>query len=296
MVLTIVILFIIIIILSVHIFNLKKDIRYISSQIEENNQDYINIRTKVEDKDIERLAININSLYDSNQKINIKRKNTEEELRQSIANMSHDLRTPLTSIMGYLQLAKSPNTTEEDKNKYLDIVERRTKNLQALITSFYDLARIEAKEFTFELKKFSLSNKLCENIALFYSDFEENNIEPIIEIDDKESLIISDENAVMRVFSNLINNMIKHGEGYVKIVLKEEENFIITEFTNLATKLKQEDVKKLFDRFYTADKSRNDKNTGLGLYIAKTIIKRLGNEIDAKLVNSNLTISIKWKK
>ncbi|MEG0297336.1 MAG: HAMP domain-containing sensor histidine kinase [Clostridium sp.] len=291
-----VIMLITIISLSIFLISLKRDIRSISNQIDKSAGEYVNIRTNVLDSDMETLATKINFLYDESQKVNAIRKNAEEELRQSIANMSHDLRTPLTSIMGYMQLVKDKNTSEEDRKRYLDIVEKRTESLQTLIGSFYELSRIEAKEYNFQLKRVNLSNILCENVALFYNDFISKSIEPIVDIAENIHDIISDENAVIRVFSNLINNMLKHGEGYIKISLKEEDGYILTEFRNLATHLNKEDVPKLFDRFFTADESRGDKNTGLGLCITKTMVEQLGNEIDAKLIDANLVISIRWKK
>ena len=223
------------------------------------------------------------------------KKKTEEELRASIANMSHDLRTPLTSIMGYLQMIRLENISENDKNEYMDIVEKRTKSLQQLISSFYDLSRIEGNEYNFQYKKVNLNNILCENIAIFYNDFINNNIEPIIEIDEDIKEIISDEGAITRIFSNLIGNMIKHGENFVKITLKQEEDVIITEFINKATELTEENVDKLFERFYTVDKSRSDRNTGLGLYIAKVLVEKLGYNITATIGNENLVIKIIWK-
>ena len=209
--------------------------------------------------------------------------------------MSHDLRTPLTSIMGYLQMVRLENVSENDKKEYMGIVEKRTKSLQQLISSFYDLSRIEGNEYNFDYKKINLSNILCENIALFYNDFINNNIEPIIEIDENIKEIISDESAISRIFSNLIGNMIKHGENFVKIGLNQKDDVIITEFINKATDLTQENVDKLFERFYTVDKSRSDRNTGLGLYITKVLVEKLGYNINANLRDNNLIISIAWK-
>ena len=257
--------------------------------------EYVNIKTKSVDKDVENLVQNINLIFDSKQKVVAEKKKKEEELRASISNMSHDLRTPLTSIMGYLQMIKSEKPSEADKKEYMDIVEKRTKSLQKLISSFYDLSRIEGNEYNFNYKKVNLSNVLCENIAVFYNDFINNNIEPVIEIEEGIKEIISDEGAITRIFSNLIGNMIKHGENYVKISLKKENDIIITEFTNKATGLTQENVDKLFNRFYTVDKSRSDRNTGLGLYIAKVLVEKLGYNITATIGNENLVIKIIWK-
>lgn len=285
---------IIIVLISI-IIGYKREFRRINKEISNNLDEYVNIKTKSVDKDVENLVQNINLIFDSKQKVVAEKKKKEEELRASISNMSHDLRTPLTSIMGYLQMIKSEKPSEADKKEYMDIVEKRTKSLQKLISSFYDLSRIEGNEYNFNYKKVNLSNVLCENIAVFYNDFINNNIEPVIEIEEGIKEIISDEGAITRIFSNLIGNMIKHGENYVKISLKKENDIIITEFTNKATGLTQENVDKLFNRFYTVDNSRSDRNTGLGLYITKALVEKLGYNITAKLENENLKIKISWK-
>ena len=285
----------IIIFLITIIIGYKREFRRINKQIIENLDEYANIKTKSVDKDIENLVESINLIFDSRQKIVAEKNKNEEKIREGISNMSHDLRTPLTSIMGYLQMIKSEKSSEADKNEYMDIVEKRTKSLQQLISSFYDLSRMEGNEYNFNYKKVNLSSILCENIAVFYNDFRNNNIEPIIEIDENVKDIISDDGAINRIFSNLITNMIKHGESFVKITLKQENDMIITEFTNKATGLTAENVDKLFDRFYTVDNSRSDRNTGLGLYITKILVEKLGYNIIAQLDNEILKIKIIWK-
>ena len=286
----------VIIVLVAIIIGYKREFRRINKEITNNLDEYVNIKTKSVDKDVEILVQNINLIFDSKQKVVAEKKKNEEELRASITNMSHDLRTPLTSIMGYLQMIRSEKASETDKKEYMDIVEKRTRSLQQLISSFYDLSRIEGNEYNFNYKKVNLSNVLCENIALFYNDFINNSIEPVIEIEEGIKEIISDEGAITRIFSNLIGNMIKHGENFVKITLKQENDVIITEFINKATGLTQENVDKLFDRFYTVDNSRSDKNTGLGLYITRILVEKLGHNIKANLKEDNLVISITWKK
>ena len=286
----------VIIVLVAIIIGYKREFRRINKEITNNLNEYVNIKTKSVDKDVEILVQNINLIFDSKQKVVAEKEKNEEELRASISNMSHDLRTPLTSIMGYLQMIRSEKASETDKKEYMDIVEKRTRSLQQLISSFYDLSRIEGNEYNFNYKKVNLSNVLCENIALFYNDFINNSIEPVIEIEEGIKEIISDEGAITRIFSNLIGNMIKHGENFVKITLKQENDVIITEFINKATGLTQENVDKLFDRFYTVDNSRSDRNTGLGLYITKILVEKLGHNIKANLKEDNLVISITWKK
>lgn len=288
-------LIIIIAALLTFIIRYKNDIKYITRQITNSNGEYHNLRMNTLNKDLENLVLSINDLYEINQQNHIKIKHSEEELRCSIANMCHDLRTPLTSIMGYVQLIDEENLTEEQKTKYMDIIKKRTARLQSLISSFYELSRVDSGDCKFDLKSISLSDILCETIALSYNDFIKNNLEPEINIEENIPPIIADEKAVMRIFSNLINNMIKHGEKNIIITLKGEKAYIITQFENTAPNLKNKDVEHLFDRTFTADAARGDENTGLGLSITKTLVEQLGHKIEAELCNELLKIKIYWK-
>lgn len=275
---------------------MKLEIKNISKQIRTWNGENINIRTNAINNEIEELVRDINSIYDENQKVRAENKRIDEELRRSISNMSHDLRTPLTSISGYIQLIKNDKSSEEEKKEYLDIVDKRARSLQGLITNFYDLSRLNSNDYILNFKNINLKNILLENIATYYGSFISNDIEPSIEIQNNISNIISDENAVNRIFSNLIGNMIKHGGKFISINLKEEENFIVTEFINSVEYSEEIQVDKIFDRFYIGDKSRTKNNTGLGLAITKTLVKKLGHSIKAKLDNDKLYIQIFWKK
>ena len=175
------------------------------------------------------------------------------------------------------------------------IIKKRTSRLQDLITNFYDLSRVEAGDCKFDLKSINLKDILCEIIAFFYDDFIKNNIEPSIEIEENTAFIIADEKAVIRVFSNLISNMIKHGEKNVSISLKKERKHIVTEFSNNAPNLSNEDLKHLFDRTFTADLTRSDENTGLGLSITKALVEQLGHKIEAELYDGVFRIKVFWK-
>ena len=146
----------IIIVLIAIIIGYKREFKRINKEITNNLDEYVNIKTKSVDKDVENLVQSINLIFDSKQKVVSEKKKSEDELRASITNMSHDLRTPLTSIMGYLQMIKSEKSSETDKKEYMDIVEKRTKSLQQLISSFYDLSRIEGNEYKFNYKKVNL--------------------------------------------------------------------------------------------------------------------------------------------
>lgn len=276
---------------------LRKEIKNISDELDYISKNDTNAKLHVasSDKEIKRLCVEIDKMLDQKQKSESNYKRIDLELKQAIADISHDLRTPLTSIKGYIQLLQDENLSKGEKNEYINIVKNRSEMLDTLITNFYDLSRLESNEYKFEFKSLNLSIILCELIALFYNEFLNKGIAPNIDIDEKVSPVIADEDAVRRVFSNLIQNAIKHGSGCVCISLKQCNEYIITTFTNNTSDLKEEDVSHLFERFFTGDRARNGKNTGLGLAIVKRLVEQMGHEIYAEMVDKKLSLIIKWK-
>ncbi|CDM67452.1 histidine kinase [Clostridium bornimense] len=290
------ILLIIILILLAIIIGYKREIKNMSKQIRNSNGYLTPIRISSINREIENLAIEINNLYKKNHESNLRVKENDENLKESIASMAHDLRTPLTSIMGYMQLIESDSVKEIDKNRYIKIVKKRTEKLSNLINSFYDLSRIECNEYKMDLKLVDIKEVFCEVLALFYDNFLEVNIETTVVIDEKVPKVIADEGSVNRVFSNLINNILKYNSGEVKFIVKDEEKFVVTTFINDAPGLNNGDIEKIFNRFYTGDLSRSDNSTGLGLSIVKALIEEMGHEIKASLEEGKLIINILWNK
>ncbi|WP_164971369.1 sensor histidine kinase [Clostridium tetani] len=276
---------------------LHKKIRNINNQLNTINKSKTNSKMLISssNKEIKNLTLEINKTLEEKLKTEAKHKKMDLEIRQAIANISHDLRTPLTSIIGYIQLMEDDSLSENERNQYINIIKKRAKSLQVLISSFYDLSRLEEKEYKFELKSVNLYDIICDLIALFYNDFLSKKIEPIIDIDEQIPMIIADENAVRRIISNLIQNMIKYSNEFISISLKYNKDHIILNFTNDAPNLKEDDVKYLFQRFFTADRTRSGESTGLGLAIAKELVEQMGHEIFAKLSKDKLSIIIKWK-
>lgn len=284
-------------IFAVLYFLLRKEIKNITSQLYEINRNKTNSKIKASSTNsgLRELALEINKMLEEKRKSEIEHKRMDTELRQVIANMSHDLRTPLTSIMGYIQLMEDDNLSIEEKNEYVNIVKKRTESLQVLISSFYDLSRLEAREYKFELKSLNLANVLYDLMASFYKDFSNKNIEPTIDVNEKAALVIADENSVRRILSNLIQNALKYGNEYVLISLKQDNDCVITTFTNDAYDLSEEDSKHLFERFFTVDRTRTGASTGLGLAITKQLVEQMGHNISIELSNGMLSIIIKWR-
>jgi len=219
----------------------------------------------------------------------------ERALRQQIANVSHDLRTPLTSILGYLQLLESERLTSQQRRHYLEIVSDRARVLQDLITAFYDLSRIEGGEYPLDLQPVDLRRALEPLLAGFYEDFERAGFQVTVELDEHLPPVLADPGAVTRILTNLIGNALKHGRAALTIRLYASGGQLVTAFSNDAPGLSPEDLSRVFERFYTADQMRTGQNTGLGLAIVKALAQRMGHTPFAELDDGTFTVGVRWK-
>ena len=252
------------------------------------------LKLRVPDRELEHLLEEINALLDDWQANDSLHHRQEQQRRLEIANISHDLRTPLTSILGYLQILKSEDVGPQERREYLDIVENRANALKALITGFYDLSCLEAGGYTLVKEPVALASVLYELAAAFYADFHESGRKVELDIAENLSPILGDPQAILRIYTNLFQNAIKHGTGDLYVRVFQEEELVVTCFTNLAPGLLPQDVEHLFDRFFTADKMRTGQDTGLGLAIVHRLAVQMGGETEALLLQNKLTITIRW--
>nr|WP_283736613.1 HAMP domain-containing sensor histidine kinase [Clostridium perfringens] len=252
------------------------------------------LRLSLPNKNIENLIVEINTLIDDKRKMENIYKEKDIELREAIANMSHDLRTPLTSIMGYVYLLNDDKLDKEERKEYLKIIEKRSLVLNDLITNFYGLSRIQADQYEIKFEPVNLELVLGEIIAAFYETLDYKFGEPEINIEEGLGPVLGDKKALNRIFTNLIENIIKHGEGEVKISLKKKNKYIVMEFSNKAEELEPKDVNRIFEKFFTKDRMRTGQNTGLGLAIVKLLVEKQGQKIEAKKVGNRLVINIIW--
>ena len=279
------------------IFILKtKEINRLTLELKKLNREgkIEKLRLSLPNKNIENLIAEINTLIDDKRKMENIYKEKDMELREAIANMSHDLRTPLTSIMGYVYLLNDDKLDKEERKEYLKIIEKRSAVLNDLITNFYGLSRIQADQYEIKLEPVNLELVLGEIIAAFYETLDYKFGEPEINIEEGLGPVLGDKQALNRIFTNLIENIIKHGEGEVKISLKKKNKYIVMEFSNKAEELEPKDVNRIFEKFFTKDRMRTGQNTGLGLAIVKLLVEKQGQKIAAKKVGNRLVINIIW--
>lgn len=281
-------------VLSAYLMLYKKEVRSIAKTLQfiQTNDTNRRINLQMNAKELNDLAVQLNQLiqYHKVEKIDITR--AQNEFKEEITNISHDLRTPITSISGYIQMLESEKTSKEKKAEYYSIIKRRITALIQMLDEFFEFTRIEANEYPLQLIKLNVCNVLADVISMYYYDFISKGEEPSIEIPSKPIYIIADKDAITRIFQNLMKNYLTHGTGNISISITEENNKVSIHFKNHAPNINKEEAEKLFQRFYTTDSSRSGKTTGLGLAIVKNLVTKMNGEITASVENSYLIIRI----
>jgi Osmosensitive K+ channel histidine kinase len=288
----ILILSIVIILLISYIFHLKLQIKSIGKQLENISEGKTEKKIDISllDKDIEYLAGNINRNINSQKQLRIEMLRNEQKLKDSIANISHDLRTPLTSIIGYLQLLEKSKLSEDQREK-INIIKRKSEILHNLITSFFEITIIENDRMHINLEKINMNNFLSDAMLQNIMPFKEAGIEPIFDLPNTTIFIEGDKIILQRIVQNLISNILKYGSSYVKISLVKKEHVELC-FANKIEDPKKIDVNLLFEKFYTGDKSRSSGSTGLGLSIVKLLAERINAKALAEIKEDILTLKI----
>ena len=220
----------------------------------------------------------------------------DETIKETITNLAHDVRTPLTSIEGYAKILRNsaPGKLSEEDMEAVNTILERTDTLKRLLNQLFDFARLESDSFEFREEEIDLNAILRKTAVSFYSNFEAKGEEPEILISEEEFPYVGDPDAVTRVFSNIIFNALVHGHTDYSIASRREQEAYVFCFRNDAGDIAPEDLDRLFDRFFTTDKSRTKKTTGLGLAIAKKIVTRMNGEIRAELVEGHFQIVIRF--
>ena len=238
------------------------------------------------DKHMMALAETVNEQLRQLRKQRRKYLNGDRELKEAVTNISHDLRTPLTAICGCLDLMENEEKSES-VTRYLEIIRNRTENLKQLTEELFRYSVILSTSGDMELEDVSLNGVLEESIAGFYGALTERNIIPVINITEVPVVKRLNKAGLSRIFSNILNNVLKYSDGDLEIVMTDEGKIV---FSNTATALDEVQVGKLFDRFFTVESARN--STGLGLAIAKTMIEQMNGKISARYGEGKLNIDI----
>lgn len=280
----------VVILLTIKIHLLKKSAKEIKTALSEKLKTDTNtlIDISSHNKHMKSLAESINIQLKELRKERLHYQQGDYELKEAVTNISHDLRTPLTAICGYLDLLEQTEKTEE-VTRYLEIIRNRTEILKQLTEELFRYSVFISVSDSTSYENVVLNSVLEESISAYYASLKERNITPKISIPDVKIERNLNKNALSRIFGNVISNAIKYSDGDLNITLLESGEII---FSNKASSLDEVQTGRLFDRFYTVETAK--KSTGLGLSIAKALTEQMNGIITAKYIDGSIYIHISF--
>lgn len=289
-------LIIIIVILFILLLNDKIKTNGITEKLKEVLKDNSRERIKFNNLSLDKkeLVEEINKILDKYQKISIDNKNYKEHHQKMVSNISHDIRTPLTALMGYVDLLSDNSITKEKREEYISIIRERGAALKELMEEFFQMSKLECNDVEITIEKFNISEVVRKNIIAFMNEINEKDITPKINIGDEEIFAFGDKNYTSRIIANHISNSLKYGCGgkVIGIDLNEEDKWVKLSIWDKGKGIDKSELPYIFDRLYTGEKSRNRnfQGSGLGLSIVKNMVQHMKGSISVQSISYEKTI------
>ncbi len=217
----------------------------------------------------------------------------ETLIADTYTNLSHDIRTPLTSLDGYFQLMEACENVEEQR-RYLNIIHERIHSLNEMLEELFMFTKLKNESYRLELTSCCINRILKETVFSYYDEWVRREIQPDIQITEEQLYIDGNKQGLSRIIQNVIKNGLDHGEKKIRIVLKREQNRAVLRISNQVTASEQIDIEHVFDRFYKADAARSKTSTGLGLSIAREFVRRMNGEIGAKIEKNEFIVEMSF--
>ncbi|MFD2658420.1 sensor histidine kinase [Gracilibacillus thailandensis] len=281
--------------LLVYLYFLKRELRKLKEEVKEmptRASFGSRLSLAFRDKALMELIDEWNQIIDAFEEKNLQAKKIEENVKLSIVGLSHDLRTPLTSIKGYVQLLDA-TTDQAERARYLSIIESSVKRLIEMTDHFYDLARIETNQKEISLTSVSLPSLVEEIFLSYYEQLEEKNIELHFPEQIMDRQIIADPLMLTRVIQNIVQNIIRYAKSKAVIHYRNEDDYIVFIVKNDIKPDSKVAVEKVFMRFYTEITSRtNTEASGIGLYLSKKLVEKMEGKMDAEINNDWFILQI----
>lgn len=229
----------------------------------------------------------------------------EQMISDTYTNLSHDIRTPLTSLDGYFQLLKDEKD-EKLQAHYIGVIQERIASLKDMLEELFMFTKLKNDTFKLEMDKCCVSRLLKQTVFSYYDEWKMRGIEPVVDICDEQIFILANTQALKRVFQNVIKNGLVHGKNDIEIRLytkalgnvsdKNKGNKMVNiSVSNTIENPENVDVSQVFERFYKADEARSVTSSGLGLSIAKELVERMDGKINAHIEDNRFCINISYR-
>ena len=252
---------------------MKKEMCDIQKDLTQNQM----LHMPVPNQHLAEVVCEFNTTLEGIQKERQKYEKREKEFQKQIENISHDLRTPLTVILGYLKFIKNKPYITQDKElkETIEIIEYKAETMKNLVTQFYEFSRLNAGDYKLKMDGVDISRTLRESLAGNYQVLQQSDLNVVVDIPEHPIWVLGEAAALERIFLNLLQN----ADTCLNIVVREAAENVIISFMNDTKVLSEEEVSHLFDRFYMQDHSRNQGGTGLGLTVAKSLAEEMGGTL-----------------
>lgn len=293
-----IIIIIILFIAILYLYNYRKQVRSIADQLKfiiSHDTNKI-IFCNMKDKEINKLAREINELINQSKNLKKEYANKDIYLKNTLTSLSHDIRTPLTSLDGYIQLLKASDDLNK-KDYYTDILQDRVNVLNYMIENLFIYSKLQNQTFHLELEKCDLKKILVNTIFQYYEEFEKENIDLSIEFnEDEDYYIVSNEIALIRIIQNIIKNILEHARDSAVIAMSKVNNEITLEFKNQFDISDKVDSNRIFDLFYKSDSARSKSSSGIGLAVVEELVKQIKENIKCEINGTEFSLILTFFK
>ncbi len=253
------------------------------------------ISVQLIDEDVTELAVQLNKNLDYQKSLKLKSEQSERMMKQSVSDIAHDLRTPLTVIKGNLQMLESSESLSEKGREYVRISSEKADAIRQMADEFFELSVLESDSSSAQLTRTDLTAALVDFIIDSEAVIRCKGIEPEINLPEKSIFAMADEAMLQRMLSNMLSNTLKHGGGSFALSLSEEDGGCSIRFENTLKPDEHPDPSQLFRRTYRGDKAHGGSGAGLGLYIVKLLADKQNAAASAEIIGGRLAVSITFR-
>jgi two-component system, OmpR family, phosphate regulon sensor histidine kinase PhoR len=243
---------------------------------------------------LKRMGTELNALLDAFQGVIEEKQRLELSHKKLIVDISHDIRTPLTSLLGYVEVLKDRELPPEERREYLEIIHAKAQSMHLIMEELFDLARLESEDTVMELTRVDLAEIVREVLASCYQDFVRASITPDIRLPEGPVVVWGNRAGIERVLANLLSNALKYGSegGLIGVSMREEPGRVWVDVRDRGRGIPESELPRVFDRLYTTEASRNaaSRGTGLGLAIARQLVMKQNGEIVAASTPGESTV------
>lgn len=280
-------------VLLLRLFQYRQQLKRINQQLRfiQQHDSNLLLTNQLNSKHLNELLAVLNQMLILQRRHKIGFQQQEQQLKDSITNLAHDIRTPLTSLDGYFQLLIQ-NKEPAKQKQYIEIIENRIQALNELLETIFTYTKLQNDAYEIQLEKTQMNQSLYEAMFYFYEHFSNEELEPEVAITEEPLFVLANAAALNRVFFNLIKNSLDHGEGNLAIRLTRQQNQAVVTIQNKVRTENKIDISQVFNQFYMSDKSRTGNSTGLGLFIVKEFVEKMNGHIKAEHANQLFIISL----